>query len=158
MLLNVLLSRKYGIEAELIPMAPDLPTMLGKAEAALVIGDPALDLDPKTLPFHVLDLGQEWFKLTKLPMVFAVWASRKEVAAEQYAGSFLDSYRFGQAHLEAIEAEASRERGYTPKLIREYLTRNIRFELGEREYRGLDLFLQYAAEFQSLSESGKVRA
>jgi predicted solute-binding protein len=158
MLLNVLLSRKYGIEAEFLPMAPDLPSMLGKAEAALVIGDPALDLDPATLPFYVLDLGEEWFEMTKLPMVFAVWASRKEVEAEQYAESFLQSYRFGQAHLEAIEAEASRERGYTPKLIREYLTRNIRFELGEREYRGLELFLQYAAEFQSLNENRKVRA
>src|SRR6478672_9925674 len=44
------------------------------ADAALIIGDPALHIDPASLPWHVYDLGAEWMELTGLPMVFAVWA------------------------------------------------------------------------------------
>jgi len=54
--------------------------MLDRADAALIIGDPALRLDPCTLPYHVADLGQEWTAMTGLPMVFAV-RSRREGAS-----------------------------------------------------------------------------
>ena len=57
MLSKVLLARKYGVEPELVSMRPELAPMLEKADAALIIGDPALHLDPATLPFQVLDLG-----------------------------------------------------------------------------------------------------
>ena len=41
------------------------------------------------------------------------------------------------------------KRGISVELAREYLSRNIVFELGDREYQGLSLFLQYAAELPS---------
>ena len=58
--------------------------MLGEADAALIIGDAALRVDPATLPFETLDLGEEWTTMTGLPMVFAVWAGRKEVMQDRY--------------------------------------------------------------------------
>src|SRR5207248_359598 len=70
-LARVILSRRYGAMPVRIPHAPDLPAMLRAADAALIIGDPALALDPAHLPYRVYDLGAEWVEMTGLPMVFA---------------------------------------------------------------------------------------
>ncbi len=91
---RVILARKYGVEPEVRSHAPHLPSMLEHADAALIIGDAALVLDPADLPFHVLDLGAEWVQMTGLPMVFAVWAARAELPAQD-PKPFLDSMRFG---------------------------------------------------------------
>ena len=45
--------------------------MLAAADAALVIGDPALYFGGET---GRLDLGEEWAARTGLPFVFAFWA------------------------------------------------------------------------------------
>jgi predicted solute-binding protein len=59
-------------------MAPNLEAMLAAADAALIIGDAALKIDPARLSYPSLDLGEEWWKLTGLPMVFAIWAGRSQ--------------------------------------------------------------------------------
>lgn len=152
MLARILLAKRFGTEPVLISMAPDLPSMLEAADAALIIGDPALHLDPASIPFHVMDLGTEWLELTGLPMVFAVWAGRPsvvtQVATPELERIFKASCRFGLQHLREIAASEGPPRGIAEPLALEYFEKNIIFELGEREYRGLDLFLQYAAEFE----------
>jgi chorismate dehydratase len=153
-LARVLLSRKYGIEPVLKSMPPDLPSMLEAADAALIIGDPALHLDPATIPFHTLDLGAEWKDLTGLPMVFAVWAARKAIVDASLEAAFLDSCRFGLKHISEIASTAFAERAIDRQLAFDYLTHHIVFTLGEREYRGMTLFLQYAAELRSLAPIG----
>ena len=122
--------------------------MLGEADAALVIGDPALHLDPATLPFETLDLGSEWNQLTGLPMIFALWAGRKEVMQPVFEQAFLDSCRAGLAHMEEIVRDQSPVRGIAEQLAREYLTRHIVFELNGRDHEGLDLYLKYAAALE----------
>ena len=122
--------------------------MLRKADAALVIGDPALRIDPAALPYHVYDLGAEWVDMTGLPMVFAVWAGRPDVVTAHVTEAFVGSCRYGRERLdEIVEAESAR-RGFTPDLAREYLTRNIVHELDSRDYEGMELFLRYARELQ----------
>jgi predicted solute-binding protein len=150
MLTRVLLARKYGIEPQMIPMKPDLPAMLERADAALIIGDPALHLDPATLPFEVLDLGAEWTAFTGLPMVFAVWAARRGQVRPWMEEAFLASYRFGRDRLEEMVPEGAAVRGLSEELARYYLTHNIRFELGPREYNGMQTFLKYASELTTL--------
>ena len=149
MLARILLAKRFGAEPVLISMAPDLPSMLEAADAALIIGDPALHLDPASIPFHVMDLGTEWLELTGLPMVFAVWAGTPSVVVPELEQIFKASCRFGLQHLREIAASEGPARGIAKPLALEYFEKNIVFELGEREYRGLDLFLQYAAEFDS---------
>ena len=142
---RVILARKYGVEPEVQSHAPHLPSMLEHADAALIIGDAALILDPVELPFHVLDLGAEWVQMTGLPMVFAVWAARAELP-KQDPEPFLESMRFGQAHVDDIARSEHAKVGVSEELARTYLRDNIVFELGEREYAGLRTFLQYASE------------
>jgi chorismate dehydratase len=143
-LARVVLAQRYGAFPEMVPHEPRLDAMLETADAALIIGDPALHLDPSVLPFHVYDLGAEWLAMTGHSMVFAVWAARPGIATPELAEAFRASYRFGQAHLEEIIAAESPARGFSPELVREYLTHTIRFELGEAEYAGMREYLRMA--------------
>ena len=145
-LARVILERKYGAAPVSLPLAPDLGSMLEVADAALIIGDPALHLDPATLPYYVYDLGQEWVEYTGLPMVFAVWAAQKGVMRPGTAEAFADSCRFGRERIEEIVAAEAPQRGFAPDLVRLYLTRHIVHELGARDYEGMELFLKYARE------------
>jgi chorismate dehydratase len=143
-LARVILERKYGASPALIRQPPDLETMLRSADAALIIGDPALRIDPVRLPYFTYDLGAEWVEMTGLPMVFAVWAGRGEVVTELVAEAFRESCRFGRERIEEIVASEAPRREFAPALVREYLTRNIVHELEARDYEGLELFLRYA--------------
>ena len=147
-LARVILERKYGAAPEIVVHVPDVDAMLAAADAALVIGDPALRIDPEALPFHVYDLGAEWREMTGLPMVFAVWAGRKGVVTPAVAGAFRDSCRYGRERLGEIVAAESVARGFAPELVREYLTRHIVHELGPRDYAGMELFLSYTGKKQ----------
>ena len=144
-LARILLEQRYGTTPIVVRHAPDLPSMLENADAALLIGDPALHLDPVKLPYNVLDLGAEWVEWSGLPMVFAVWAGKQKfLPAERKL--FQDSCTFGLAYLDDIVMEADRVRGFNRALAREYLTRNIVFELGEEERRGMELYLRLAKD------------
>jgi predicted solute-binding protein len=145
-LARVILERRYGAEYQAIPHAPDLEAMLRMADAALVIGDPALRLDPATLPYEVHDLGGEWVEMTGLPMVFAVWAARRGVVTPEVVEAFRGSCRFGLGQMDAIVAAESPARGFAPDVVRDYLTHHIVHELSPRDYQGMELFLRYARE------------
>jgi chorismate dehydratase len=143
-LARVILERRYGARVQTIPHAPDLPAMLGAADAALIIGDPALRIDPSAAGGHVYDLGAEWVRMTGLPMVFAVWAARRGVVTEGVAEAFRSSCRWGRTHIEEIVETESKARGFPPELVRDYLTHHIVHDLGPREYEGMDLFLSWS--------------
>ncbi len=146
LLARIILARRYGVEPELITLPPVMTDMLESADACLIIGDPALLLDPDEMRrsgFHVADLGAEWVEMTGLPMVFAVWAGRPGLVPESV---FIDSWRYGMDHLDDIVQTEYARRGITPALAHEYLTEHIVFDLAEREYEGMRLYMQYAAE------------
>jgi predicted solute-binding protein len=144
MLARVILAEKFGVEPQLISRPADLAAMLGEADAALIIGDPALLLDPATLPFETLDLGAEWTAMTGLPMVFAVWGGRKEAIQPRYERIFAASCRYGLEHVDdMIRAEAP-PRGVGVDLARDYFTKHIFYELTERDHAGMELYLKMA--------------
>lgn len=145
-LARIILARRYGIRPAVVRRRPDLATMLGEADAALIIGDPALRIDPDATPFHVYDLGREWMEMTALPMVFAVWAGPREFINPRVTTAFQDSCASGLRSLEQITAEQAPQRGFTAQLVRRYLNSHIVFELGAPERQGMELFLRYAQE------------
>ncbi|MCS6952963.1 MAG: menaquinone biosynthesis protein [Bryobacteraceae bacterium] len=157
-LARMVLWHRYGARLEVRPTAADLNRMLEEADAALLIGDPALCLPAEALPYRVLDLGQAWLDWTGLPMVFAVWAGRPECVTPELATPFLESCRFGRARLEEIVRREAAPRGIPEELARAYLSRHIVHELGPREYEGLERFLQAAREFANVEASGRVFA
>lgn len=154
MLARIILERKYGVRPHVVTHTPDLRAMLDIADAALVIGDPALALDPLALPYEVLDLGSEWLDLTGLSMVFAVWAGRTGVMSRATRQTLLSSWLYGKDQIEDIVRTAAPLHGVSADLAFRYLTRHIRFELGELEHRGLELYLKWSAKMDAEGVAG----
>jgi len=148
MLTRIVLDRVYGVRPDMLTLPPDLDSMLALADAALIIGDPALHLDPARLPYRVLDLGAEWMTLTGLPMVFAVWTGAALFMTEGNRRIFVDSCRYGLERIDEIVARAPEAHRVPATLAREYLTRHIVFELNDTDRRGLAQFLEWAAELE----------
>ena len=144
MLSRIILAENYGVEPTLLTHAPDLTAMLQVADAALLIGDAALRVDPATLPFETLDLGEEWTKLTGLPMVFAVWAGRHDNLKPAFGDALLASCRYGLAHLEDIVRQETVQRKFPEVLVRQYLTQHIKFEFAAEHYTAIETYVHRA--------------
>ncbi len=143
-LARVILRERFGVEPEMNQCPPDLAAMMKEADAALIIGDPALLIDPGQTPYQWLDLGQEWFTLTQLPMVFATWAGKPKLPVRELSELTVASYEFGKARLDEIINSEYPKRGIARELAGEYLRRHIRFEIGPFEQRGLETFFELA--------------
>ncbi len=143
-LARVILARRYGADVTLIPHPPAIERMLAVADAAVIIGDPALRLELEALPYLCVDLGAEWQAMSGLPMVFAMWACRHGMDPAALAPAFIDSYRFGMANLDEIVRREAPLRGIPPERAREYLLHRIVFEIGEREREGMRVYLESA--------------
>jgi chorismate dehydratase len=143
-LVRILLRERLGRNPEYLPHRPEIPRMLGEADAALIIGDPALQVDRSA--YYVLDLAAEWRALTGLPFVFAVWAIRPEVQVPDLSFYFKSSFRYGMSSLDTLVREAAAELGLDSADVRSYLTENLRFLLQEEEIAGLEEFYRRAHE------------
>jgi len=149
-LLKVLCAERWGIDPEWEEQRPEVERMLSEADAALIIGDPALKVDRER--YRVIDLAAEWRALTGLPFVFAVWAVRRGVELPDLAFYFKSSLRFGLSSLDAIVRESAAEMGLDSDLIHTYLTQNLRFFLHESEIEGLTTFWRLAAKHDLIAE------
>ena len=145
-LARIILGRRYGAEPAVVPMAPDLKSMLAGADAALLIGDSALAVDPESAGLTSLDLGGEWCEMTGLPFVFAVWAGPARKVTADVAAVLDASCTYGLSKLDRIIEEESARRPLRRSLIERYLTSHIVYRLGEREREGSELYLRYARE------------
>jgi predicted solute-binding protein len=154
MLSRIILSEKFGSTPKLISQPAELTTMLGAADAALLIGDAALYVDPAKLPFETLDLGAEWTSLTGLPMVFAVWSGRKEMVREPYGKALIDSCRYGLARLDEIVPREAKARKMPEALVHRYLHEYIKFEFGPKHAEGLAEYLKRATALDKLQVPG----
>ncbi len=139
-LARILLAERYGATPLIVPHVPALHRMLKECDAAVIIGDPALHLDPAALPYETLDLGAEWVAWSGLPMVFAVWAGRGRFLTQEVAGAFRASYEWGKARTGEMAQRAARERGFREDVARDYLTRRIVYELSARHLEGMATF------------------
>ena len=79
-----------------------------------------------------------------LPMVFAVWAGKRQVWSVELEQAFLASARYGMDHIANIAASEHVVRGVEYETARAYLAENIAFELDNNDYRGMERFLELA--------------
>jgi chorismate dehydratase len=142
-LVRILLRELYDARPEYVAAAPRVGEMLDECDAALVIGDPALQVDRSR--YRVLDLAAEWRRLTGLPFVFAVWAVAPGVECPDLQRHFRASLEQGLREIDAIVEEAVAELGLGRDELRCYLTRNLGFTLGAEERAGLEEFFARAA-------------
>jgi predicted solute-binding protein len=168
-LTRILCAEKWKIAPRFFEASPDLAEMLDEADAALLIGDPALRIslgiekdsqigaEGQTIcpaatlgitsseMLYVYDVVSDWQSLTGLPAVLAVWAARRDVATPEVTADFLASRDFGLSHIAEISHDASFKLELQAQAIEAYLRRNIDFSLDTENRRGLDLYYQHAA-------------
>jgi chorismate dehydratase len=150
-------------EPGFITAPADPVAMLGQADAALLIGDPALlalearsEIEEAVGPCRWFDLAHEWRTRTGLPWVAAVWAARPEaiaqsrLTAERLTAHLIASRDHGLAHIDDLVEEWKPRIAVPEAVIRHYLTENIHYVLTPECIRAIDLFRRYAAEQQIL--------
>lgn len=140
-LLRILLQER-GVHPEYLHERPDPERMLSEADAALLIGDPALKVERDK--YQVIDLAAEWNKLTGLPFVFAVWAVRAGVDLPDLAFYFKSSLRYGLSSMDTLSREAAAELGLDSAEVVSYLTENLHYFLRQEELAGLEEFYRRA--------------
>jgi chorismate dehydratase len=161
-LVKILFEKWLGGGRKFSPMAPNVANMLAEHDAALLIGDPALNVDRSR--YHTLDLAEEWIRYTGKPFVFAFWAVRGAALGEadpslDLAAIFRDSRDHGlePASLAQIAREWSPRVGLSESEVRAYLTENIHYQLDQGCLEGLQLFYRYAKEIGALPPVPRLR-
>ncbi|MEU4419472.1 menaquinone biosynthesis protein [Actinoplanes sp. NPDC024001] len=153
LLAQMLLAERYGAEPEYFRCPPDLSQMLQEADAGVLIGDPALRAmyEAPARGLLVIDLAEAWKEWTGLPMVFAVWAVRKEFAAA-HPGLVKDVHEAFQrsrdlclGELDEVAEAAARWEPFDAATLANYF-RALDFSLGERQVAGVREFARRAAD------------
>jgi chorismate dehydratase len=154
---QILFRRFLNTDPTFLPAPADPVAMLAHADAALLIGDPALlaleardRIETAVGPCHWIDLAHEWRTRTGLPWVAAVWAVRPEalngLSATQLIDDLQQSRDRGLANIDALVEEWTPRIAIPPTTIREYLTRNIHYTLSPDCTTTIQLLRTYAAE------------
>lgn len=152
LLAQLLLAQKIGVEPTYFRCPPDLTEMLLEAPAGVLIGDVALRAlyEAPKRGLTVTDLGAAWREWTGLPMVFAVWAVRREFAAahpglvKDVHEAFLRSRDLSLAELDDVAEAAARWEPFDAATLAGYF-RTLDFSLGERQVAGAREFARRAA-------------
>jgi chorismate dehydratase len=153
-LAKILFAKWLGGPRDYKPMAPDLDAMLAATDAALLIGDPALQVDRSR--YFTLDLAEEWIARTGKSFVFAFWAIRKQAFAGRDVHTIAETFKKSRDHgvspknLEAIAEQWSVRLNLPIESIRTYLTQNIHYYLDPPCLEGLALYYQLGAEVGAL--------
>lgn len=163
---NILFRKFLGTSPTFVPHPADPVAMLQSADAALLIGDPALlaleakaGIEAKVGPCQWFDIAHEWTSRTSLPWVAAVWAVRPEAipSRTQLLDDLNRSRTNGLDHIAEIVAEWTPRIAIPPATIREYLTRNIHYVLDEPCADAIRLFRGYATEIDLLAPLTRLR-
>jgi len=145
-LVKVLCRHRFSIEPQFVPHGPDLAAMTRTADAALLIGDPALETDADARGLRKIDLGEEWTAMTGLPFIYAAWTGRPGAIDAAGIRALQEAQAEGVRATEAIAAEYARGDAGTAGRAAAYLRDNVKYGLGTDEAAGLQLFLDYAAD------------
>lgn len=166
---KVLFRHFLGIDPEFTPHAPLIDTMLETADAALLIGDPALVVSEShpTVEMHAgqrlywYDVAHEWITRTGLPWVAAIWALRADALPHVDAKRLIDdlnaSRDAGMAHVDELVTHWKTRIGVSSQVIRTYLTENIHYILDERCMEAMQRFFELAAATGAIPEAPQVR-
>jgi chorismate dehydratase len=158
---RILFHRWGNAAVPFIPASADLDAMLDHAHAAILIGDPALlaleeqanRFERTREPLVYLDLAEQWFSITGLPFVSAVWsAAHGGPLDESIADDFNQSRIHGLENIDALVAEWSNKLPISEETIRTYLTANIHYVLDEECIEGMKVFFRTAASLGILPE------
>lgn len=154
-LVRILAADAWSLDAEFVAHRADVGRMLVDADAALIIGDPALAVDHER--YRVLDLAAEWRKLSGYPFVFAVWAVRPGVERQGLTEVFATSLREGLSELDGVVERAKAATGLRGDVLRRYFTENLHYRLEAEQRAGLAEYFRRAAARGLIARQSDIR-
>ncbi|MBM3963945.1 MAG: menaquinone biosynthesis protein, partial [Planctomycetes bacterium] len=139
---KILFHSRYSVVPKTTPLPMGMAPQSVDADAVLVIGDRAMKPERFRKDFGTdWDLGEEWFRETGLPFVFARWVARSPVFATTELTTVLEQSRdAGCANIDEIVHLHAGAYGLSDTECRDYLTQFLRFRLGAEERAGLAEF------------------
>lgn len=139
-LVKIIFKEFLGFEPRWTTTSPDIKQMLRDNDAALIIGDPGMLFARDHL--HVWDMAALWKENTGLGFVFAMWMALENTQAQMPA--FAAARDEGIGELEKIVTEYANQTQLAPEEIRDYLNRNIVFQIDEDLKLGMQLYFELA--------------
>jgi chorismate dehydratase len=162
-LLRIILHGRFQASPRYVTMEPNLDEMLQEADAALLIGDPAIRASWRSdHGCEMLDVGRLWKEWTGLGMTFAVLAVRESAVREApetvraAAEALNESKRIALASLDRLAAKAASAIGGDTRYWSRYF-QCLKYGFGEREREGLALYFRYAYQLGLLQHEVKLR-
>ncbi len=146
-LTKIIFREFLGAEPAWRNAAPDLDAMLAASDAALIIGDPALKLSFDAR-YRTFDLAELWHRFTGLGFIFAMWMTRRESVAIDFAAARDE----GLEHIEEIAASYAGGIGVSESAMQTYLTENIRFRPDDSMLEGMRVYLELAAKYELIEQ------
>jgi len=140
-MLRILFRERYGKDPTIVTAEEDPALMLRSADAGLVIGDAAFSVDRDK--YVVYDLGELWFRSSGRPFVHAVLCARRGQRWDRAIAAIAEAKRIGLRDRELIARQEAKTHQEADVLL-DYLTKRIRYDLGEEEKAGLARFLEAA--------------
>ena len=157
-LLRILCAQSFDIQPQLHIMPPDLPKMLKRCDAALLIGDIALFTEHETVvDLDKVDLGEEWTTLTSRPFVWAFWAGRPGVVTPAHIEALRAARTAGVAALDEIAAAHGPNDEEQAEIAQAYLRDNVQYSMGSEERSGLKRFFEEASDIDLVPDTRSVR-
>lgn len=168
-LLRIILAERFGLHPQLLEHTPNVTAgfanLLNEADAALVIGDPAMRVAAQAdiMGFKIYDLAEMWRALTGLPFVFAVWAVRVEalvksnITPRQLVKDFLAAKQEGLAQLNDLASRYAVELCLPEADLLDYLRVNVNYDLDEENRAGLERYFALAVQHGLLTEVQTLR-
>jgi predicted solute-binding protein len=139
-LLRVILKERYDRDVEGEEMAPSLEQMLDRHDACVMIGDNGMRAEGEGL--HVLDLGYEWRRLTRLPFVWALWLGDDGLTPE--LSMWLNAAAmYGMAKIDRVVWTAAEETGFSILQCENYLRRIMDYSFDDPHRQGMQEFGVY---------------
>ncbi len=143
-LARLVLKARFGVTPKLVGLpSSEAIAFVGGTRAAVVIGDPALEVGDR-FPLK-LDLGAEWFEWTGLPFVFAAWCTYPQRLSREQEGLLHHARELGLGARASIAARFAETSSLPKERLEHYLRESIRYEFGVDEQAGLQRFFDEAA-------------
>ena len=147
--------KQRDLDPKYVKMGPDMDSMLDECDGALIIGDRAIAAAINNPELVRMDLGREWVEITGLPMVFGVFAARKDSddhsisMARELMLSNYNNFLEQEEVRKIVISDASKKVSLSVERVAEYYANEVSNLLSPESIRGLSVFLEEVCGIES---------
>ena len=144
---------KRGLNPAYVEMGPDLDGMLSSCDGCLLIGDRALEGARAHPELVKMDLGSEWLNVTGHPMVFGVFAARRDSNVELIKSAYdalisrLEAFENNTDVRNEVILVSGVKSAQSSERLERYFGEVIN-RMNSEDMEGLELFLKNACEME----------